>query len=202
MTLAYFNRIISRLRVCGVSICTGQPAPSLWPWDVRLKLPLPLGDLEILRSVKDHPINDLRRLNNVRADQDIYLISQFGFAVAATTSPESPVLREFYDAYDLAFTLTNEKEEFAGFADCLALNQGEIYAGLSAHLGGFREYAVTIRAPVTGEFIGGMNFIVLPMGGLKTPQAHICPLTSTTFSSTDKPGAADIFALLCASLRP
>ena len=109
--------------------------------------------------------------NNVRADHDIYLISESGFAVAATTSPESPVLREFYDAYDLAFTLTNEKEEFAGFADCLALNQGEIYAGLSAHFGGFREYAATIRAPVTGEFIGGMNFIVLQMGGLKIPQA-------------------------------
>lgn len=105
-----------------------------------------------------------------RADQDICLISGSGFAIAATASPASPVLREFYDAYDLAFTLAGEKEEFAGFADCLALNHGESYAGLSARFGGFREYAATIRAPVTGEFIGGMNFIVFSLAGLKIPQ--------------------------------
>jgi hypothetical protein len=106
-----------------------------------------------------------------RADRDIHLISESGFAVAATTSPASSVLREFYDAYDLAFTLASEKEEFAGFAECLALNRGEIYAGLSARVGGFREYAATIRAPVTREFIGGMNFAVFSLAGLKIPQA-------------------------------
>ena len=106
-----------------------------------------------------------------RPYQDFYLISKSGFAVTATASPASPVLREFYDAYDLAFTLTGEKEEFAGFVDCLTLNQGENYAGLAARFGGFREYAATIRAPVTGELVGGMNFIVFSMGGLKIPQA-------------------------------
>ncbi|MGA7324863.1 MAG: hypothetical protein WBX25_10355 [Rhodomicrobium sp.] len=79
-------------------------------------------------------------------------------------------MREFYHAYDLAFTLTNEKEKFAGFEDCLALNHGAIYASLNAQFGDFREYVATIRASATGEFIGGMNFIVFPMAGFKIPK--------------------------------
>ncbi len=108
---------------------------------------------------------------DLRADKNICLISQSGFAISATTQPASSILREFYDAYDLAFTLTNEKEEFAGFEDCLALNHGASYASLSAQFGDFREYVATIRTSPTGEFIGGMNFIVFSMAGLEIPRA-------------------------------
>ncbi len=103
--------------------------------------------------------------------QDIYLLSKSGFSFATTTSPASPVLREFYEAYDRAFTLPNEKEGLAGFAECLGLNHGDAYATLAARFGGFREYVAVIMAPQTGEPIGGVNFIAFSLAHLKTAQA-------------------------------
>ncbi len=105
------------------------------------------------------------------SNQDIYLLSKSGFSFATTTSPASPVLREFYEAYDRAFTLPNEKETLAGFAECLGLNHGDAYAALAARFGGFREYVAVIMAPQTGEPIGGLNFIAFSLTHLRTAQA-------------------------------
>ena len=105
-------------------------------------------------------------------NQDIHFLSKSGFSFATTTSPASPVLREFYEAYDRAFTLPNEKETLAGFAECLGLNHGDAYATLAARFGGFREYVAVIRAPQTGEPIGGMNFIAISLAHLRTAQAQ------------------------------
>src|SRR5271165_6314925 len=54
-----------------------------------------------------------------------------GLVIEASTSAEGGVLREFYSDYDKAFVLENEKEEFDGFAECLALNYGPEYLRLS-----------------------------------------------------------------------
>ncbi len=104
-------------------------------------------------------------------NQDIHFLSESGFSFATTTSPASPILREFYEAYDRAFTLPNEKEALAGFAECLGLNHGDAYATLAARFGGFREYVAVIKAPQTGETIGGMNFIAFSLARLRTAQS-------------------------------
>jgi hypothetical protein len=87
--------------------------------------------------------------------------SRAGFCYEATTSA-SPVLDDFFAAYDSSFVLPNEKESFAGFAECLALNSGTRYDTLRARYGPFREYVVAVR-DAHNAVVGGMNFIAFPV---------------------------------------
>jgi hypothetical protein len=79
----------------------------------------------------------------------------------ATSAPESPLIDIFYEGYDRSFVLPNEKEERAGFAECLALNRGAAGDGLAARFGEYREMVMVLRhgeAPVAGA-----NFIAYPL---------------------------------------
>jgi len=82
-------------------------------------------------------------------------------------SPHSHVLEEFYRGYDEAFVLPNEKEELAGFRECLALNFGEEdRRRLVAQYGEFHEVVMVARereAANPDAVIGGANFICYPL---------------------------------------
>lgn len=91
------------------------------------------------------------------------LYSRSGLLIDASTSGADGVLEEFYQDYDRAFVLENEKEGFDGFAECLALNEGKAYIKLANRFGGFREFVLIVREPVTGERLGGACFIGFPL---------------------------------------
>jgi len=73
------------------------------------------------------------------------------------------VLAEFYQDYDAAFVLANEKESYEGFVECLALNFDGAYTALAARYGAFREFVLVVRDPTTFDRIGGANFIAYPL---------------------------------------
>src|SRR5215813_3360578 len=81
----------------------------------------------------------------------------------ASTAADDGVLDEFYADYDKAFILASEKESYAGFVHCLALNAGGAYEGLATRFGAFREYVLTVSDVATGIRIGGANLIAYPI---------------------------------------
>jgi len=87
-----------------------------------------------------------------------------GLQLDATLDAESPIFRTFFEGYDAAFVLPDEKEDEEGFALCLALNHGEDYRRLSARYGAFREVCAVARDRA-GNRIGGINFIAAPAEG-------------------------------------
>ncbi|KAB2919234.1 MAG: hypothetical protein F9K29_06360 [Hyphomicrobiaceae bacterium] len=88
--------------------------------------------------------------------------SPSGLTYEASTSASDGVLEDFFAAYDSSFVLANEKEGFAGFAECLALNEGAGYEALRARYGPFREFVVVVRN-AGGAVVGGLNFIAFPL---------------------------------------
>lgn len=92
----------------------------------------------------------------------IEVTSPSGMTYEASASATDGVLDEFFAAYDSSFVLANEKEGFAGFAECLALNEGAGYETLRSRYGPFREFAVVARSPGRAV-IGGLNFIAFPL---------------------------------------
>lgn len=77
-----------------------------------------------------------------------------GVRVSVTSDPHSPVLRRFFDGYDRAFILPDEREEFDGFVRCLALN--------ATHRGAYgrRHCEVAmIFEEADGTLLGGANFL-------------------------------------------
>ena len=86
--------------------------------------------------------------------------SPAGLSYDGSTSARDGLLEQFFRAYDNAFVLPNEKEDFAGFAECLALNEGCAYRRLRDRYGPFREFVVVARN--AEEMVGGLNFIVFP----------------------------------------
>ena len=97
------------------------------------------------------------------ADARMQLQSPSGLLIEATTGSADGVLDQFYEDYDAAFVLENEKEGRDGFAECLALNHGAAYAGLSVQFGPFREFVLIARVSGPGPRIGGANFIAFPL---------------------------------------
>ena len=85
-----------------------------------------------------------------------------GLTYDASTSASDGVLEQFFTAYDSSFVLANEKEGLSGFAECLALNEGEAYEALCGRYGPFREFVVVAR-DVNGAVVGGLNFIAFPL---------------------------------------
>jgi len=86
--------------------------------------------------------------------------SPAGLTYDGSTSARDGLLEQFFRAYDNAFVLPNEKEGFAGFAECLALNEGCAYRRLRDRYGPFREFVVVARN--AEAMVGGLNFIVFP----------------------------------------
>ena len=95
-------------------------------------------------------------------DARIQLRSPSGLLIEASTGSSDGVLDQFYQDYDAAFVLENEKEGRAGFVECLALN-GEAYPELAARFGAFRELVLVARDSAGGRRIGGANFVAFPL---------------------------------------
>jgi hypothetical protein len=85
-----------------------------------------------------------------------------GLRIRATDEPASPIVDEFYRDYDQAFVLANEKEELAGFRECLALNHGDAYAALEQRYGVFREIVAIAIDPGSNRRVAGANLIAFP----------------------------------------
>jgi hypothetical protein len=77
-----------------------------------------------------------------------------------TDRADSAVLAEFYQGYDQAFVLPNEKEPIEGFRACLDLNHAPTYGPLASRYGAYREVVFTAADRQTGTPVGGGNFAV------------------------------------------
>ena len=83
-----------------------------------------------------------------------------GVRVTATRDPHSPVLRRFFEGYDRAFILPDEREEFDGFVQCLALNTTHRNAYGRRHC----EVAMAFE-DADGMLLGGANFLAATTAG-------------------------------------
>lgn len=81
-----------------------------------------------------------------------------GLQVSGSGDPHSAVLDRFYEGYDRAFVLPDEREELAGFRECLAMNQTHRFAFGRKH----REL-VAVLDDDGGVLRGGANFLVTAM---------------------------------------
>ena len=98
-----------------------------------------------------------------RLERNFSFRTQDDLRIDATTAPDDPILALFYEGYDRAFILANEKEELAGFKTCLALNQPPAYVQLRDTFGPFREVVFVATDPSNDGVIGGANFIAFPV---------------------------------------
>jgi hypothetical protein len=91
----------------------------------------------------------------------------------ATDRGDDAVFDRFYQGYDRAFILPDEKESRDGLLACLALNHGPAHAALVARYGAFQELCLVAQAP-GGRFIGGANlFAVAPAPGQRLVTANL-----------------------------
>jgi GNAT superfamily N-acetyltransferase len=86
-----------------------------------------------------------------------------GLDVRVTADPNDELVDEFFEGYDRSFVLPNEKEERAGFGECLALNLPPHYEGLRARYGAFREIVLVAYVQSTKSAVGGANLICFPL---------------------------------------
>ncbi len=82
-----------------------------------------------------------------------------GLILRATEQPDSPLLPHFFDGYDRAFVLPDEREEIAGFRTCLAINPASRHRFGRVH----REMVMVIDDAATGALLGGANFLATHM---------------------------------------
>jgi hypothetical protein len=112
----------------------------------------------------------------MRKDMTITLDGPAGLTITATLSPHHPIIDEFYESYEKAFVLPNEREELQGFRDCMALNLPPDVDRLEKRYGAFREVVLVAREGKTAPLVGGANFIAFaptPFPGDRGP----APLT-------------------------
>jgi len=83
-----------------------------------------------------------------------------GLLVQGTERPNSPILARFFEGYDRAFVLPNEREELEGFAACLALNPECRHRFGRVH----RELVLVVNERESGRLLGGANFLATGMG--------------------------------------
>lgn len=85
---------------------------------------------------------------------DLSWVRDDGVRVSVTSEPRSPVLSRFFEGYDRAFILPDEREEFDGFVRCLALNETHRDAFGRRHC----EVAMVFE-DADGTLLGGANFL-------------------------------------------
>ncbi|WP_409019274.1 hypothetical protein [Brevundimonas vesicularis] len=82
-----------------------------------------------------------------------------GLRLAVTGDPTSPVLGQFFQGYDRAFILPDEREELDGFRACLGLNASHRHA-----LGRTHCEVVALLQDDAGHRLGGINFLAVDHG--------------------------------------
>jgi hypothetical protein len=101
--------------------------------------------------------NDLIVLNQRTARLGNWkLLTRSGLRLEITTQFDSEIFKSFFESYDRAFVLPDEKEEKIGFQSALALNQGQQHTELARIYGPFRE--VCLLAFDGPTVVGGANF--------------------------------------------
>lgn len=91
-----------------------------------------------------------------------------GVRVTASGDPASPVLRRFFEGYDRAFVLPDEREELEGFEKCLALNATHRHAYGRTHC-----ELVCVMEDETGVLLGGANFLATAIDRPGAPPAAV-----------------------------
>lgn len=97
------------------------------------------------------------------AARELEISTPSGLRILASVSAQSPVVQKFYEGYDRAFVLPNEREELAGFIECLELNDGAAFQRLARMYGPFREVVFVAFDAATNDYVGGGNFIAYPL---------------------------------------
>lgn len=98
------------------------------------------------------------------ADDDIVHDKSQGLRLYGTLRGDTEIFRAFFSGYDRAFVLPDEKEDETGFLRCLELNYGDANRELERRYGPFRELCVVAHDRMSGEQVGGANFIAQPHG--------------------------------------
>jgi len=88
-----------------------------------------------------------------------------GIYLHVFTTSEDGRLPAFFEAYDAAFILEDEKEDLDGFKACLDLNHGAAYARLSGLYGPYRELVVMLTEGAAGRVLGAASFIAFAGDG-------------------------------------
>jgi len=88
--------------------------------------------------------------------------------VSATDCAEAPLLEVFFEGYNRAFVLPDEREELSGFRECLALNNIH-----RPDFGHYHSELVAVFRDVQGTLLGGANFLATAM----TPRPGWPPAT-------------------------
>lgn len=91
-----------------------------------------------------------------------------GVRVTASADPASPVLRRFFEGYDRAFVLPDEREELDGFEKCLALNATHRHAFGRTHC-----ELVAVLEDEAGTRLGGINFLATAIDRPEAPPAAV-----------------------------
>ena len=91
-----------------------------------------------------------------------------GVRVTASGDPSSPVLTRFFEGYDRAFILPDEREELPGFEKCLALNRTHRNT-----LGRTHCELVAVLEDEAGTLLGGANFLATSMTRPGVPPATV-----------------------------
>lgn len=100
--------------------------------------------------------------------QDHGLILPGGVRVTASGDPASPVLKRFFEGYDRAFILPDEREELDGFEACLALNTSHRHAYGRTHC-----ELVCVLEDEAGVLLGGANFLATAIDRPGAPPAAV-----------------------------
>lgn len=82
-----------------------------------------------------------------------------GVRVTSTDDPASPLLERFFEGYDQAFILPDEREDLAGFEACLALNRTHRHVFGRAH-----SEQVAVLEDQHGTRLAGVNFLATLIG--------------------------------------
>lgn len=91
-----------------------------------------------------------------------------GVRVTASGDPASPVLKRFFEGYDRAFVLPDEREDLVGFETCLAMNRTHRHA-----MGRTHSEMVAVLEDEGGALLGGINFLATTIDRPGTPPAAV-----------------------------
>jgi GNAT superfamily N-acetyltransferase len=91
-----------------------------------------------------------------------------GVRVTSTDDPASPVLDRFFEGYDRAFILPDEREDLEGFRACLALNRTHRHVFGRTH-----SEQVAVLEDEAGRRLGGVNFLATAIGNGANAQAAV-----------------------------